>query len=207
MDELKDTIAKNLIQLRTQAHLTQLQLAEKLNYTDKAVSKWERGEAIPDVRVLVQLAELYHISVDDIVNTSAATAVQKSEHGRRKANKRRLMITLLSVGLVWFVATVVFMIFYFIPQTADYAWLSFIFAPFACGVVLTVFSAKWGNWITNILSCSVIIWGLAVIFHIFVKTFTDFNKMYFMYIVAGVFEILVILWFTLRRMMNKRKKL
>ncbi|MDE7306107.1 MAG: helix-turn-helix domain-containing protein [Clostridia bacterium] len=206
MDELKDTIAKNLIQLRTQAHLTQLQLAEKLNYSDKAVSKWERGEAIPDVRVLVQLARLYNISVDDIINTSAAAAVQKAEKGRRNVNKKRLMITLLSIGLVWFVATVVFMIFYFIPATANHAWLAFIFAPFACGVVLTVFSVKWGNWITNILSCSLIIWSLAVIFHIFVMTFTDFNKMYFLYIVAGVFEILVILWFTLRRMMNKRKK-
>ena len=174
MDELKDTIAKNLIQLRTQAHLTQLQLAEKLNYSDKAVSKWERGEAIPDLRVLVQLAQLYHISVDDIINGSAA---EKAERGRHKANKRRLIITLLSVGLVWFVATVMFMIFYFIPATADRAWLAFIFGPFACGVVLTVFSAKWGNFITNVLSCSLIIWGLAVIFHIFVKTFTDFNKM------------------------------
>lgn len=207
MDELKDTIAKNLIQLRTQARLTQLQLAEKLNYSDKAVSKWERGEAIPDVRVLVQLARLYNISVDDIVNTSAVQAVQNAERGRRKVNKRRLMVTLLSVGLVWFIATVVFMIFYFVSATADYAWLSFIFAPFACGVVLTVFSAKWGNWITNILSCSVTIWSLAVIFHIFVKTFTAFDKMYVLYIVAGVFEVLVVLWFTLRLMMNKRKKL
>ncbi len=203
MDELKDTIARNLIQLRTQARLTQAQLAEKLNYSDKAVSKWERGEAIPDLRVLIQLAGLYNISVDDIISSSAT---EKAERGRRKANRKKLMITLLSVGLVWFVATVIFMIFYFISATADRAWLSFIFAPFACAVVLTVFSVKWGNWITNILSCSLIIWTAAVIFHIFVKTFTDFDKMYFLYIVAGVFEILIILWFTLK-WMNKRKKL
>ena len=52
MDELKEIIAKNLTELRTCAHLTQLQLAEMLNYSDKAVSKWERGEAVPDIRVL-----------------------------------------------------------------------------------------------------------------------------------------------------------
>lgn len=47
MEDLKEIIAKNLTQLRTHAQLTQIQLAEKLNYSDKAVSKWERGEAIP----------------------------------------------------------------------------------------------------------------------------------------------------------------
>ena len=58
MSELKDVISKNIVELRTKARLTQLQLAEMLNYSDKAVSKWERGEAIPDVRVLVRIAEI-----------------------------------------------------------------------------------------------------------------------------------------------------
>ena len=61
MDELKETIAKNLVELRTASRMTQLQLAEKLNYSDKAVSKWERGEAIPDIRVLKKLSEIYNI--------------------------------------------------------------------------------------------------------------------------------------------------
>ena len=69
MDELKETIAKNLVQLRTEARLTQLQLAEMLNYSDKAVSKWERGDAIPDLRVLIKLANIYNITVDDIISS------------------------------------------------------------------------------------------------------------------------------------------
>ena len=64
MDELKETISKNLVELRTGARLTQAQLADMLNYSDKAVSKWERGEAIPDIRVLIKLAEIYNISVE-----------------------------------------------------------------------------------------------------------------------------------------------
>ena len=70
MDELKETISKNLIELRTQARLTQAQLADMLNYSDKAVSKWERGEAIPDIRVLIKLAEIYNINVDDIIKSA-----------------------------------------------------------------------------------------------------------------------------------------
>ena len=52
MDDLKLTVARDLADCRRAAGLTQLQLAEKLNYSDKAVSKWERGESLPDVAVL-----------------------------------------------------------------------------------------------------------------------------------------------------------
>lgn len=203
MDELKETIAGNLVQLRTQAKLTQLQLAEMLNYSDKAVSKWERGEAIPDLRVLIQLAEIYHITVDDII--SPPSARKKPVRPKMNTGKKRLLISLLSVGLVWFIATGIFMIFYFIPSTAKNAWLTFVVAPFVAAIPLTVFSVKWGNWITNIITCSLIIWTAAIIFHVFVITYTEFYKIYFIYIVAGVFQVLIVLWFTLR-MVTKRKK-
>ena len=201
MDELKETIAKNLVALRTQAKLTQLQLAEKLNYSDKAVSKWERGEAIPDLRVLIKLADIYNIKVDDIITSAAEKKIKPKMH----IGKKRILITLLSVGLAWFVATCIFMIFFFIDPVAKYAYLTFIVAPLASAIVLTVFSVKWGNWITNIVACSLIIWTAAVIFHLFVNEFAEFGKMYFLYVVAGVFEILIILWFTLRKLYKKRK--
>ena len=206
MEDLKEIIAKNLTQLRTHAQLTQIQLAEKLNYSDKAVSKWERGEAIPDIRVLIKLAEIYNISVDDIIKSAP---LRKSVKPKMNLGKKRILVVALSVGLVWFVSTVLFMIFYFIPETEKYAYLNFVISPFVCGILLTVFSAKWGNWITNILSCSLIIWGAAAIFHVFVDAFSEFDKIYFLYIVAGVFEILIILWFILKKLALlpfKRKK-
>lgn len=203
MDELKATIARNLVQLRTKAHLTQLQLAEMLNYSDKAVSKWERGEAIPDLRVLIRLAQIYNIRVDDIITSSTA---EKIVAPKLNLGKKHVLITLLSVGLALFVATVLFMIFYFIPATEHYAYLVYIVAPFACSIILTVFSAKWGNRLTNAISTSLILWTFALIFHIFVITFTDFTKIYFVYIVAAGFEVLIILWFSLRRILPRRFK-
>ena len=201
MDELKETIAKNLVQLRTNSRLTQLQLAEKLNYSDKAVSKWERGEAIPDIRVLIKLAEIYNITVDDIISPAAEKVVKP----KMNVGMKRLLITLLSVGLVWFVATLLFMVLFFIPKTEDYAYLIFVVAPFPSAIVATVFSVRWGNWITNMLTCSLIIWTAAAIFHVFVKAFVVFDKIYFIYIVAGVFEVLIILWFTLRKLYKRKK--
>ena len=61
---LKNIIAQNIAELRRNNNMTQLELAEKLNYSDKAISKWERGESIPDVAVLKNIADIFLVSVD-----------------------------------------------------------------------------------------------------------------------------------------------
>ena len=200
MDELKSTIAKNLIALRTKAKLTQLQLAEMLNYSDKAVSKWERGEAVPDLRVLIRLSEIFGVSLDEIVKSES---LDPKIQPKKKISGMRAFIVAMSTVLVWFVAMGVFMIFYFITRTENYAWLTFIVATLPMAIVWMVFSAKWGNRATNALAASAILWSCVLIIHIFVMTFTDFSKMYILYIVAGVFELLIILWFSYRWFMNK----
>ena len=203
MEDLKDVIAKNLVQLRTHAKLTQLQLAEMLNYSDKAVSKWERGEAIPDVRVLIQLAQIYNITVDDIVRSEHANG-----HIRPKMNvgKKRLLISLLSIGLVWFVATGIFMILFFVDNTASCAYLVYLVAPLVSAIIGLIYSARWGNNLSNAIACTLIIFTAAVMVHLFVLEFAPkFDKIYFLYIVAGVFEVLVVLWFTLRYLSKRRK--
>ena len=205
MEDLKDVIAKNLTELRTNAQLTQLQLAEMLNYSDKAVSKWERGEAIPDIRVLTKIAEIYGVSLDDIVKEeSAATPVQPKKH----ITGKHIFITVLAAVLVWFIATGIFTVFYFIDPTEQYSYLVFVVAPLPTAIVLLVFSTLWGNRLTNAISSSLIVWSCAVIFHIFVETFApEFIKIYFIYIIAAVLELLVILWFTYRWYVAKHGKI
>ena len=61
MQDIKPIIAKNITILRQNAKMTQSELAEKLNYSDKAISKWERGESIPDITVLKALADLFGV--------------------------------------------------------------------------------------------------------------------------------------------------
>ena len=59
--EFKKIVAENLVRERRESGLTQLDIAKKLNYSDKAVSKWERGEAVPEAYVLKQLATIYNV--------------------------------------------------------------------------------------------------------------------------------------------------
>ena len=128
MEELKQTIAKNLINFRTSAGLTQFELAEKINYSDKSISKWERGLAVPDVLVLKQLADLYGVKVDDFF--TEGENIKRIELAKTSKTGRHILITLLSAGLVWLVATLCFVVLYWLG--IERAWLSFIVAILVC---------------------------------------------------------------------------
>ena len=65
MNQIK--IGKFIADCRRQVHLTQMQLAEKLGITDKAVSKWERGIAMPDTSIMLELCDILHISVNELL--------------------------------------------------------------------------------------------------------------------------------------------
>lgn len=192
--DLKDIIAANLVRLRQSANLTQLQLAEMLNYSDKAVSKWERGESIPDLRVLIRLAALYHITLDDIVSEQPEKVVKP----RLNLKKKHLLITLLSAGLVWVIATGVFMILFYTP-VSRYAFLCYVVAPVFTFVVFTVFASIWGGKFTTLLSCSGIVWSIAALVHVCMYLFARAIPIWPFYVVAAAIQIMLVLWFYFRK--------
>ena len=65
MNQIK--IGKFIADCRKKVNLTQMQLAEKLGITDKAVSKWERGIAMPDTSIMLELCDILHISVNELL--------------------------------------------------------------------------------------------------------------------------------------------
>ncbi|MBP3630693.1 MAG: helix-turn-helix transcriptional regulator [Clostridia bacterium] len=197
MEEIKELIAKNLIHFRTSAGLTQLELAERLNYSDKSVSKWERGLAVPDVLVLKQLADLYGIKVDDFFSEGENLAKIELEPST-KAGKR-LLISLLSVGLAWLVATLCFVVLLWLD--VDRAWLSFVVAVPVSSIVSIVFSCLWGRlWVTAVL-VSLLTWTIAVSAHlIFYWTMAKL-----LYLLCIPIQILIIMWYILMYLVKKRK--
>lgn len=197
LESLKQTIAKNLISFRTSRGLTQSELAQKINYTDKSVSKWERGLGVPDVLVLKELADLYGVKVDDFLteneNTSKIVLADKDKRGSR------LLITLLSAGLVWLVATLVFVVLLWLK--IDRAWLSFIVAIPVCFIVLIVFASLWGKIWHRALCVSVLVWTIALAgFLIFY--WTDAELLFLLCIPV---QVLVIMWYALVYIIKKKK--
>ena len=104
-NELKQNIAHNITALRKQSNMTQADLAEQLNYSDKSISKWERGDGLPDIYVLVKIADLFGVTLNDLIYLDSPKQVEEMAQ-KDTTYPKRVLITALSGGLVWFIATV-----------------------------------------------------------------------------------------------------
>ena len=169
INELKSVIAKNLIKYRKENGLTQQELAEKLNYSDKSISKWERGEGVPDIYILKQIAELYNVTVNDIIG------MEKIENNATPTiNKNHVLITLMSIGLVWLVATIVYSILKIIfPNTRSISYC-YIYAIPMSFIVLYIFNRIWFKIkVINFTSVSLIFWFTIFSFYWTIKDFFD----------------------------------
>lgn len=202
MDELtlRKTIAENLTYYRREKGLTQAALAETLNYSDKSVSKWERGEGLPDITVLVRIAEYYGITVNDLVipadarqkpeETEAEEEIAESPKKERSL-RTRILVPVLSIGLVWLVAMVVFFFMEVLWPGFTYGWLIFLYAVPASFIVATVFACIWWNQISRFICVSGIVWSVAVSVSLSIAV----PNIWLIYPVAGVLQILAVLWF------------
>ena len=108
LSDLKLISASNIIKLRTGAGMTQAELGAALNYSDKTISKWERGEAIPDAYVLTQLAELFGVTVDNILSSHDSWEPPPTPEGEQDRSYSVSMIIAICVIGVWTLALTAF---------------------------------------------------------------------------------------------------
>ena len=184
--QLREYFARNLSTYRKALGLTQLELAEKLNYSDKSISKWERGDGLPDLAVTVQLAEIFGLSVNDLV----------AEKPRRRlmTTRNKIIITLLSMGVAWLVATILFFLFELILPAFG-AWRFYVYAIPISAIVGIVFSCIWWKKIHLFASISTLIWSLALC----VMVTLSIPRISLIFIVAAVLQIFVILWLLMKK--------
>lgn len=163
MEDLKSVIAKNIVTLRQNARMTQSDLAEQLNYSDKAISKWERAESMPDITVLKTIADLFEVPLDYLVR--AEHEVQEPKKAQPVSKKRNhAVITSLSVLIVWFLAVLAYVVLEAILPGSLRNLLLFVYAlPVSC-IVWLVLNSIWFNRRRNFLIISLLMWtGLASI--------------------------------------------
>ena len=204
-NELKLNIAHNITALRKKNNMTQAELAEQLNYSDKSISKWERGDGLPDVFVLVKIAEMFGVTVNDIVSIHSTEKIEQLPV-KDTTHPRRVLITALSSGLVWFVATVVFFLLSVFLPDATGLWLSFICAVPVCAIVWTVFAHLWWGRVARCLSVSMLIWGLTVMTHLIISLVGKVQNMPLIYAATGVFQVLVIMWYLYSYLRKKYRR-
>lgn len=192
MTDIKLIIAKNIADLRKANGYTQIGLAEKLNYSDKAISKWERGESVPEIGVLKEIADLFGVSLDYLVQKEHNAPPKLS--GKTSFNNHAF-ITGMSILLVWLVATAVFVIVDIFTNASAH-WLAFIWAVPVSMIVWLTLNSVWFNRRRNFFIISLLIWTFLAALYISILPL-GFN-IWLVFVIGVPGQVIVLLWSRLR---------
>ncbi len=206
--EINRRIAKNLTYYRKTAGFTQAELAEKINYSDKSVSKWESGNGVPDIYTLMQLAELYGVTVDVLIGDGKAPVkVEKKKTGLH------WLIMLLSSGIVWLVATCIFVGLQLLTPKEG-LWLVFLYAVPVNAIVMIVYASIWKYRTLNFFAVSTLIWTVLTCTYLTVRIVCkingvggDLGPMWTVFLLGIPLQILEILWAFFRSLFKKSKRI
>lgn len=196
---LEQIIADNLVYYRKASGLTQLEVAEKFNYSDKSISKWERAEGMPDILVLKALADFYDIRVDDFFKE------EKTKLPMTKKSKRWFIFG-LSEALVLLVFAAFFVVFSIVIHDAFHWWLLFVYAAAAGSILAVVWAGIYHKRLYQLIATSSIIWTtVASVYLTALLTLPNNNPYLWLIFVIGVpLEILAVLWYFLRKNLKKK---
>lgn len=203
-EKVNERIAKNLTFYRKAAGFTQAELAQKINYSDKSVSKWESANGVPDIYILLHLAELYGVTVNDLVSEEAS-----QKHMPKKTSKiNTSLIMILSVGIVWLVATLFFVVMnLFLPHREW--WLAFLYAIPVSSIVSLILSAVFKRRITNFISLSSLIWTTEVCVYVSLKILLPHGVvegLWMVFLIGIPLQVLDIFWVFFRKVRKDKKK-
>lgn len=201
MNDVKSIIAKNITELRLLNNLTQMELAEKLNYSDKTISKWERAESSPDISVLVEMAKLFGVTLDYLAGVENIDDAAKKKTKQNETKYNRKAICYISESVAWIIAIFAFIITTLITNKATFQWLYFVYALPVVLIIKLVFNSVWFNPRHNYYIISALIWSILLAIHI---TFLYFGiNVALIYLLGIAGQIVVIMWSFIKK--PKRK--
>ena len=205
-EELKIRVGANIARLRKSRGLTQAELAERINYSDKAVSKWERAESLPDVLTLISLAEQLGTDMNTLTGLQPASpepvsipepaSVPEQPPVRKKPTADRGVIQKLSSILVWVVALFLYMVLD--EFGIKNLWLLFVVAVPANAIVLLSLRSAWKLYGMNRFLISVIMWGFLLVIYLLLLLTAKVNV--WKILPMGLLgQAAIILWFKMFR--------
>jgi len=195
MTVTREIIAENIARLRKAAKLTQAELAEKMNYSDKAISKWERGDSIPDVLVLAELASLFSVTVDYFLHEHAEDEKKPVLEADKK--RTRLAIAMTACVSPYAVAVVLFFIFSELYSKPAWLWKLFVLPLPVVAVLSLVFCAVWLKKRASVLiSVSLLLWSC--ILAVFVCVYELFEA-WFLFVIGAPLQAIILFWLLVAR--------
>ncbi|NLB48673.1 MAG: helix-turn-helix transcriptional regulator [Erysipelotrichia bacterium] len=167
MGNVTKNIANNILKLRKINQMTQSDLAEILNYSDKAVSKWERGESVPDISTLCSIANYFKVDVNYLTKEHSDAEIEKTQFDKQ-LTLRNLLIAIMICIAIFLVATIIF-VYTTInsPIFASKFWIVFIIATALCSLVVSLYAHSAKLWLVELIAVSLFVWGtLTTIFFV-----------------------------------------
>ncbi len=196
---LRQRIAANMAHYRKLHNMTQSDLAARIAYSDKSVSKWERAEGVPDIYVLTLIADVFKVTVGDLISPNAPPLPPSVV----SVNKNRATLLLIIIGLVWLVATVAYAAVRVFAPALDWAWYFFIGAIPATFIIAVVLTSIWWGLRLRMMSVSALVWSVAA----FVYILFPLTNVQLIFAVGAVLQVLVILWYFFLKQLKKKKEL
>ena len=153
MEDVKFIVSQNLIRLRKESGLTQAEVAKLINYSDKAISRWETGEVVPDLETIYALSEVFGTPVSAI--TEAHTEEELARESGRTLS-RRILSQLFLVCEIWFIVCAVYV--YFNLTRNMNLWLLFIWGVPATALALWFYNRREQSGVLLFILATVFVW-------------------------------------------------
>ena len=186
MENVKETIARNLAELRRAHNLTQSALAEKLNYSDKAISRWEHAETLPDIETLCRICEIYGVSFEYLLNKERTEIVPTTAPIKNTA--RRVTICLIAICTIWLTALTLFTSLGTLFNVYD--WRIFIWAVPPSIAVLSICNLVWWNSrIFASITSSFILWTIILAIYLQLLAY----NLWLLFVVGAPIQAIIIL--------------
>ena len=183
--DIREIIAENLISLRKKNCLTQSEMADKLNYSDNAISRWERAEVTPSVETLEQIAKLFEVPLTSLFEKNVVEKVTKDN---KKQLINKLAVTLIFMSLAWFLATIVY-VYAEVLFKVNF-WTVFVWAVPASCLILYPFNNYWGRHVWKFVILSVFVWSILACVYL---QFFDYN-MWLIFIIGIPLQVGLSIW-------------
>ena len=189
-NDIKTTVSSNLIALRKSKGLTQADVANALNYSDKSVSKWEHADSLPDISILSALADMYGVTLDYLTHEDAEEQLAYVNGKHKPDRERQLTIEILAVTIILLCSTVAFVYGYCFREVQYVFWQAYLWAIPASSILLLYFNRVWHkNILASIILKSILLWSLLLCIYL---QFFDY-KLWMIFIIGVPIEAIFIL--------------
>ena len=183
MSQINENIAENITKLRKINNLKQSELANKINYSDKAISKWERGESMPDIECLCELASVFNVTVDYLTKPHNEAEISNTKRNKRAFVHDLLTLILLCVSIL-FISTIAF-VFAIITSRAPASkmWVAYVIALPFIALIVDLYGKRYSFWLVRIISSSLILWTFLTAIYC-VSLVNGINELWMLYFIG-----------------------